>query len=125
MSRREFPSRVKAEVIKRATRDGVVYCEKCGAMAKRWQIDHVIADAHGGEPVIGNAELICDGCYGVKNPLDTTIAAKLKRVERKHIGAIQPEGEIQSRPFPRAGKVARIPKQPVPDNSQLSRMARS
>lgn len=40
MARREFPRAVKVAVIKRSTRDGAVYCEKCGALAKRWQIDH-------------------------------------------------------------------------------------
>jgi 5-methylcytosine-specific restriction enzyme A len=86
MPRREFTKSVKVAVVKRATRDGVTYCEKCGAIAKRWQIDHVIADAHGGKPVIENAELICEACYSVKNPKDTTIAAKLKRVEAAHLG---------------------------------------
>ena len=86
--RREFPRAVKVEVVKRATKDNAVYCEnpKCGALAKRWQIDHVIADAHGGEPVLSNAELICEPCYSVKNPKDTTIAAKLKRQEAAHLG---------------------------------------
>ena len=84
--RREFSKAIKVAVVKRATRDGVTYCEKCGAIAKRWQIDHVIADAHGGKPVIENAELICEACYSVKNPKDTTIAAKLKRVEAAHLG---------------------------------------
>lgn len=84
--RREFPRSVKVEVVKRATKDNAVYCEKCGALAKRWQIDHVIADAHGGEPVLSNAELICESCYSVKNPKDTTIAAKLKRIEAKALG---------------------------------------
>ena len=86
MPRREFSKSIKVQVVKRATRDGVTYCEKCGAIAKRWQIDHVIADAHGGKPVIENAELICEACYSVKNPKDTTIAAKLKRVEAAHLG---------------------------------------
>lgn len=86
MARREFPKAVKVEVVKRATRQSVIYCEGCGLPAKKFQIDHVIADAHGGKPVIENAELICDACYGVKNPKDTTIAAKLKRQEAAHLG---------------------------------------
>jgi 5-methylcytosine-specific restriction protein A len=86
MARREFPRAVKVQVVKRSTRDGVTYCEACKLPAKRWQIDHVIADAHGGEPVIENAELICEPCFAVKNAKDTTIAAKLKRVEAKALG---------------------------------------
>ena len=86
MARREFSRAVKVAVVKRATRNSVVYCEGCGLPAKKWQIDHIVADAHGGEPVIENAQLLCDVCYGVKNPQDTTIAAKLKRVEANHLG---------------------------------------
>lgn len=122
MARREFPRKVKVEVIRRATRDGVVYCEKCGALAKRWQIDHVIADAHGGEPVIENAELICEACWGVKNPKDTTIAAKLKRVEAKHIGATAPSAKpLQSKGFIKRDKQPRIEKTAVIGMSELHR----
>lgn len=102
--RREFPRSVRVEVIKRSTRDNVTYCEKCKGIAKRWQIDHIIADAHGGKPVIENAMLICEACYSVKNPKDTTIAAKLKRVEAKHIGAVKPKGEIKSPGFAKKPK---------------------
>jgi hypothetical protein len=95
-SRREFPTKVRIAVIKRATRDNVVYCEKCGGIAKKFQIDHVIADSHGGEPVIENAQLLGECCYSEKNPKDTTIAAKLKRIEARHIGATRPKQTIKS-----------------------------
>ena len=98
--RREFPTKVRVAVIKRATRDCVIYCESCSLPAKKFQIDHIVADAHGGEPVLSNAQLICEACYGVKNPKDTTIAAKLKRIEAKHVGA-----KIKSRGFPKREKV--------------------
>jgi 5-methylcytosine-specific restriction enzyme A len=114
MPRREFPRAVKAAVIKRATREGVTFCEKCGALAKRWQVDHVIPDSHGGEPVLENAMLICEPCYSEKNPKDTTIAAKLKRVEAKHIGASKPQGKLQSRGFETAKKPPRIEKPTLP-----------
>ena len=113
--RREFPRKVKVSVIKRATRDGVVYCEKCGALAKRWQIDHVIPDSHGGEPVESNAELICEACYSVKNPQDTTVAAKLKRVEAKHLGVATPPAKpLQSKGFIKRDKQPRIEKRHLP-----------
>lgn len=98
MARREFSRAIKVQVIKRATRDGAVYCEKCGALAKRWQIDHVIADAHGGEPALSNAELICEPCYTTKNAKDTTVAAKLKRIEARHLGAKKTTPAIPRRP---------------------------
>ena len=100
MARTEFSQTIKKTVIKRATKASVVYCEKCGLPAKKWQIDHVVADAHGGKATLENAELICDVCYGVKNPADTKIAAKIKRQEAKHIGAKPaPTKPIQSAPF--------------------------
>jgi 5-methylcytosine-specific restriction protein A len=101
MARREFPRSVRVAVIKRCTRDNVIYCEACGLPAKRFQIDHIIADAHGGDPILENAQLLCEACYGVKNPKDTTIAAKLKRIEARHLGANRPKGKIASRGFPK------------------------
>ena len=108
MTRREFPTSVRVAVIKRATVRNVIMCEKCGHMAKRFQIDHIIADAHGGEPILSNAMLICAVCYGEKNPRDTKIAAKLKRVEAKNLGATKPKGRpLQSRGFERVEKPKR------------------
>ena len=98
MARSEFPRSVKVAVVKRCQRANVVYCEACGLPARKWQIDHVIADAHGGKPVIENAMLICEPCFSVKNPKDTTIAAKLKRQEAKHLGAIRPKAKIAAPP---------------------------
>lgn len=114
MARREFPRSVKVEVIRRATRDGVTYCEKCGGLAKRFQVDHIIADAHGGDPVLTNAELICEQCFSVKNPLDTTIAAKLKRIEARHFGARStPRKKLQSAGFLKSSK-PRVVRQQLP-----------
>ena len=111
MTRRNFTKFVKVSVIKRATRNGVVYCEDCGLPCRKFQIDHVIADSHGGKPTIENASLICAACYGVKNPKDTTIAAKIKRQESKHLGAkATPAAKIANRGFPKADKAPRIEK---------------
>lgn len=96
--RREFPRSVRVAVVKRSMRDTVIYCEACGLPAKKFQIDHIIADAHGGEPVIENAQLICDVCYAIKNANDTTVAAKLKRVEAKSLGIRKPP-TLQGRQF--------------------------
>jgi 5-methylcytosine-specific restriction protein A len=99
--RREFSKAIKVAVVKRTTRDGVTYCEKCGAIAKRWQIDHVIADALGGEPILSNAELICEPCYSIKNPQDTKLAAKVKRQEARALG-IRKEPTLKSAPRQKA-----------------------
>lgn len=101
MSRREFPRAVRVAVIKRATRDSVVYCEKCGALAKRWQIDHVRPDGLLGEPALDNAMLICEPCWAVKNPADTSAIADAKRKEASHL------------------RVRRRPKQPLQSGSSL------
>jgi 5-methylcytosine-specific restriction enzyme A len=98
--RREFPKSIKVQVVRRATHDFVVYCEKCHLPTKKFQIDHVIPDAIGGMPIIGNAELICEACYSVKNPQDTSTAAKTKRIEAKNIGIKSvARWPIQSRGF--------------------------
>lgn len=108
MARREFPTSVKVAVIKRSTRDGVTYCEKCKAIAKRWQIDHVNPDGLTGKPVIENAMLICKPCYSVKNPADTRVIAQAKRREARHVGAVQPKAPIQSRGFPKKPRPEKI-----------------
>ena len=116
MARSEFPRAVKVAVVKRCQRANVVYCEACGLPARKWQIDHVIADAHGGKPVIENAMLICEPCFSIKNPKDTTIAAKLKRQEAKHIGAARPKAPIPSPP-----KRERVSKPPVAGLTEIQR----
>ncbi len=107
MARREFPTKVKVAVIKRATREHVVYCELCGLPARKFQIDHRVADSHGGEPTLANAQLICDACYSVKNAADATVAAKLKRIEARHLGADRTAKKIQSAGFPKREKIRR------------------
>ena len=100
--RREFPKAVRVAVIKRATKDSIVYCEACKGLAKRFQIDHVRPDGLLGEPTLQNAMLICEACWAVKNPKDATAIAKAKRREAKHVGADKPKGQIKSAGFPKA-----------------------
>jgi len=113
--RQEFRRSVKVAVIKRATRDGVVYCEGdgCGLPAKKWQIDHIRPDGLLGEPTIENAQLLCDVCFGVKNPKDTTAIAKAKRREAKAIGAVSPPAQpMKSRNALRTKDTVRKPSLP-------------
>ena len=100
MARREFPKAIKVAAIKRATRDGQTYCEGCGALAKRWQIDHMRADGLLGDPTLENAQLLGECCYGPKNAADTTAIAQAKRREAKHLG-VKPVPAFQSRGFAR------------------------
>lgn len=112
MNRREFKKSIKIEVIKRATKGGNVICEKCGALAKRFQIDHVRPDGLLGEPVLSNAELICEPCFKIKNPQDTTAIAKAKRREAAYIGASQPKHTIKSAGFTKSERSERRASQP-------------
>ena len=102
MSRREFPRSVKIAVIKRAGATGMILCEKCGAFAKRWQIDHIRPDGLLGEPTLDNAQLLGECCYAPKNAADTRSIAKAKRREARHFGAKQSSGLMRSRGFPLA-----------------------
>jgi hypothetical protein len=99
MPRREFPTSVRVQVIKRATRGNVIYCEKCGAQAKRFQIDHVRADGLLGDPTLENSQLLGECCYAPKNADDTSKIAKAKRREATALGATRPAATIPSRGF--------------------------
>jgi 5-methylcytosine-specific restriction enzyme A len=98
MARREFSKAVKVACVKRATRDGRQYCEQCGALAKRFEIDHVDPDGLTGKPVLENAKLLCKPCHDVKTPVDVAKIARAKRREAKHIGADKPAGTIKAPP---------------------------
>lgn len=91
-ARREFPRSVRLAVIARAMRNGVLCCENpsCGAMAKRYQIDHCIADALSGEPTLENAQLLCEFCFTPKNAADAALIAKAKRREADYLAANPP-----------------------------------
>jgi 5-methylcytosine-specific restriction protein A len=120
MSRKEFPKAVRVAVIKRATHrvegtnEDVQICENptCRAIAKRFQIDHIDPDGLTGKPVIENAMLICEPCWKIKNPIDTSNIAKAKRREAIALGAKQPSGKLQGPQFPK--KPAREPKAQLP-----------
>jgi 5-methylcytosine-specific restriction enzyme A len=116
LARREFPKSVKVAAIKRATIDGRIFCELCGALCKTFEIDHIIADSHGGEPTLENARLICSPCHSEKTKQDTTTAAKLKRIEAKHLGAATPKQKIASRGFV---KRQRPEKLPIPQRREI------
>lgn len=99
MSRREFPRAVKVAVIRRATKDGLTYCEKCGEVVTKWQIDHVRADGLLGEPTLKNAQLLGECCYGPKNAEDTAQIALAKRREAYAFGLERPgKKKLRARP---------------------------
>lgn len=108
MRRREFSKAVKIAIIRRSTRDGMILCEACGAMAKKWQIDHVRADGLLGDPTLENAQLLGKCCYAAKNADDTTNIAKAKRREARSLGIrTAPVRPLESAPFPVSERTVR------------------
>lgn len=106
MARREFPRKVRAAAFLRA--NGA--CERCGARLKvgEGEVDHVLPDALGGEPVLANAEVLCRPCHAGKSADDVRRIRKSDRQRDRHIGAIRPAGTIPSRGFPSTKKAREI-----------------
>lgn len=105
MTRKNFSKAIIVARIKHATKDGVIYCEKCGLPCKRFDIDHDNPDGLTGEPTFENARLLCEPCHAEKTKKDVAAIAKAKRREARHVGAVRPKGQIRSAGFP-----------PKPDN---------
>lgn len=112
MSRREFDRKTKVEIIRRSTRDGVVYCESCGLPAKRFHIDHTDPDGlqvDKSKPLTAaDGKLLCAGsretCHGKKTAeQDVPAIALAKRQEAKSLGAEKPHKASIARP-PKAPK---------------------
>ena len=86
MARKEFSRAVKVAVIKRATVDGKTFCEECGSLAKRWEIDHVRPDGLLGEASLENAKLLCSLAM-TKKQRATLSKLRKRRDERRFIWA--------------------------------------
>jgi hypothetical protein len=108
MARREF-----TKAIKRATRNGQVYCEECHALAKTWDIDHVNPDGLTGKPTLENARVLCRPCHTEKTASDVEAIARAKRVEAKHARAIVPAAPIKSAPMPTTERAAKRQTKPA------------
>lgn len=94
-ARREFPGRIKAEIVKRAMNDrGFPVCEGCGAVLKpkAYEIDHTIPEAlvvDKTKPLTAaDGKLLGPCCHrgeDGKTNADVARIAKAKRQERGHI----------------------------------------
>jgi 5-methylcytosine-specific restriction endonuclease McrA len=112
MARRNFPKSVMVARIKAATVNNVAYCDLCKLPCTKFQIDHINPDGLTGDPTFENSQLLCLECHGPKTKKDVKAIAKAKRVEAKHLGAVQPKGKIQSRGFEKKEKKEKIPLPP-------------
>jgi len=110
MTRRNFDRATRVAIIKRATIDGVIRCERCGLATRRFEIHHKIADAleidKSRKLTPADGELLCkdagrESCHGRQTAEhDVPAIAKAKRREAAHIGATRPKQSIHSRGFP-------------------------
>lgn len=103
--RREFSKQVRRAAYARAagrcegwTAQGIV-CEARLTVGK-FQYDHIIPDADGGEPILENCAVICVSCHKYKTSnWDIPAIAKTKRIRDRHIGITTKRKQIASRGF--------------------------
>ena len=112
MSRAEFPAKVRKAAFARA--DGK--CEKCAAVLKtgEGEVDHILPDALGGEPVLANAQVLCRVCHVEKTADDVRRMRKADRQKAKQTGATRPKATMKSRGFAKTEKPRRIEKGALP-----------
>lgn len=118
MARREFPRKVKAAAIARAAGR----CERCNAALKKGEaeVDHILPDVLGGEPVLANAQVLCSACHAGKTAGDVRRVRKADRQRDKASGAIRPAGKIRNAGFAPSGK-PRHERAPLPPRALYSR----
>lgn len=114
--RRDFPRKVKAQAILRA--NGC--CEACSAKLKvgEAEVDHVLPDALGGEPVLSNARVLCRVCHRAKSADDIGRIRKADRQRDRHTGAIAKPSLIRSAGF-RPSPPQRRASTPLRDDKRL------
>jgi hypothetical protein len=88
--RREFSLGVELELIRRATQDGRLNCERCGSWLKSradFELHHRrpegLAIDKARRPTVDDGEVLCMICHDEQTALDVASIAKAKRVEKK------------------------------------------
>lgn len=122
--RREFPRKVRQAALDRAKG----HCEKCSAVLKKreGEVDHILPDILGGEPVLANAMVLCRPCHVEKTGVDVRRARKADRQRDKDSGAYLPTARpLTSRGFPkraeRPDKLAPPPRRLLYARGELER----
>ena len=114
MPRRDFPRKVKAAAIARANG----HCERCKAALKKGEaeVDHILEDALGGEPVLANAQVLCRVCHKAKTAERVRMIRKADRQRDKDSGAMKSrtKPKIRSAGFAKAERTPKPPLQPRP-----------
>lgn len=106
MARREFSRAVKRDALARAKG----CCEKCSAALKprEGEVDHILPDILGGEPILANAQVLCRVCHAEKTASDIRRTRKADRQRDKASGAIAPKQTIKSAPFQKSERPSKI-----------------
>lgn len=106
MRSNDFKRSVKVAAIKRATRDGVLYCEGCGEpIHGPKRVDHKIAAGLNGPATLNNAQVLGRCCYAAKDRNDNRLVKRAIRLEAAHLGVKKRRWRpIPSRPFPKRMK---------------------
>lgn len=107
MPRREFPRKIRQAAIDRAAG----HCERCKAVLKpgEAEVDHILPDILGGEPVLTNAQTLCRVCHAEKTAADVRRTRKADRQRDKASGAIRPKHSIPTRPKPERQHPSKLP----------------
>ncbi|TWG90367.1 Restriction endonuclease [Mesorhizobium sp. J18] len=121
MGRREFSRKVRQQAIERANG----HCEKCKAALKpgEAEVDHILPDILGGEPILANAQVLCRVCHAEKTATDIRRTRKADRQRDKASGAVRPKQSIKSRGFAPTAKTTRIQKTPLPPRNLFEKVA--
>ena len=114
------PPRVRQRCYDRE--QGICYlCETPIQAAKGFELDHKKALIKNGENRESNLFPVHKHCHKIKTAQDNKDKAKTARIKGKHIGAIQPKGNIQSRGFAQSEKTAKIDKTAIDALAKLPR----
>jgi len=95
MARKEFTRKIRTAAIERAAG----HCEKCKAALKKGEgeVDHILPDVLGGEPVLANAQVLCQQCHAEKTANDIRRTRKADRQRDKNNGAIKPSSKLSTK----------------------------
>lgn len=106
MARKEFTRKIRQAAIERAAGR----CEKCTATLKAGEaeVDHILPDVLGGEPILANAQVLCRVCHAEKTADDIRRTRKADRQRDKNSGAVRPKQSIPSRPSDRKPRPTKI-----------------
>ena len=116
MTRRDFPRKITASAILRA--NGC--CEACGAKLKvgEAEVDHILPDALGGEPILANARVLCRVCHRAKSADDIGRIRKADRQRDRHTGALAKPSRLKGAGFRKAPPQSRA-STPLPEHKRL------